>query len=172
MLKKKPVKQRQADRRSKRKQKKAQKKARQKLAMAAATTRTSGDAVAIEMTSMPMKANPMHRDAVSAGGLKVMPPSAGGAASSDGDALPAGWEQRQHEGTMFLKKAQFESSNPTRSLERERCGESDGPGAKSLVEQTEADREKRRMMKEQIRSTPRSIARLSAQDAKRQSLTF
>ena len=91
VLKKKQRKQQQqADRRVKRKQKKAQKKARQKLAMAAATTRTSGDAVAIEMTSMPMKANPMHRDAVSAGGLKVMPPAAGGVASPNGDASPPG----------------------------------------------------------------------------------
>ena len=40
---------------------------RAELAMAAATTRTSGGATAIEMTSMLMEMNPLHRDAVSAG---------------------------------------------------------------------------------------------------------
>ena len=41
---------------------------------------------------------------------------------------------------------------PTRSLERERGGESDGVGAQGLAEQTEADREQRRRIKER-RST-------------------
>ena len=41
---------------------------RAELAMAAATTRTSGGSMAIEVTSVPMYADPLHRNAVSAGG--------------------------------------------------------------------------------------------------------
>jgi hypothetical protein len=73
---------------------------RAELAMAAAAPRTSGGATAIEMTRMPMYANPLHRDAVSAGGLKGVPPSAGG-----DDVLLAGGEQRQDEGRAFSESA-------------------------------------------------------------------
>ena len=60
--------------------------------------------------------------------------------------------------------AQLESSSPTRSLERERDGESDGPGAQRLVEQTEADRRRKERRSTRDRRRKSGEAHVERQD--------
>ena len=90
---------------------------RVELAMASATACTSGNAMrkttAIEMTSMPMRANPFHRDSVSAGGLKGVPRDVTEHAGESGASNPMRpAAERAHDGQdAEAPSLQFEGVN-------------------------------------------------------------